>query len=222
VFGRASGVMVGDFNVLDSGRTIRFAPLRPFFPGEMVTVLVSAAIKSGGGQPLTNGYTWGFWIRSAATAGPLVQQASYKLRIGNERGITAYGAYAGDLDRDGAADFSIPTEFGDDVRVLTNDGCGQLAGPARFTLPRGSKPSTNEGQDFNSDGFINLATGNIDGASIAVFLGDGQGGYLPPVLYPSGANVRGITVLDAEADGDIDIVTANRTASNLALFRNAT
>jgi len=221
VFGRWSGVVPGTVSVGSGGLTARFAPARPFFPGELVTVMASAAVAGATGGNLAGGHTWTFWTRSAPGSGNFALAATIDVRLPGDPPIRSYGAYAGDLDRDGAPDFSIPNEDVSDVRVLLGDGCGNFATPVAYPLPLGSQPSSNEGGDFDGDGWIDLAIGNIATSSISVLLGNGAGGYLPVATYPDGATPRGVAVLDANGDGHVDIVTANRNSGNLALFVNA-
>ena len=49
-----------------------------------------------------------------------------------------------------------------------------------FALPSGSKPSTNEGADFNRDGKLDFAVGNIQGGTAGVFIGNGDGDHRLP------------------------------------------
>ncbi|HLU38602.1 MAG TPA: FG-GAP-like repeat-containing protein [Planctomycetota bacterium] len=220
VFGRWSGVATGTISFADGDRTVVFTPSRPFFCGETVTVYLSQAVTAASGNRLTGGYTWSFWTAPARGSRNLVLERTIPVRRTGEGGIRVYGAYAGDLDRDGAPDLSVPCEDSNDLRVLGNDGCGNYTSPVPFGLPSNARPSTNEGHDFDGDGFIDLAVGNILSGTISVFLGDGTGGYRAPQHYPSGAQTRGIAVLDADGDGDIDLVAANRSGNNLTYFAN--
>ncbi len=220
VYGRWSGVALGSLAVTGGGQTIRFEPTRPFFAGEMVTVMLSSAVATVGGSRLLRGYTWSFWTQPRRGTRSFQLAVNLPIRRTGEGLIQTYGAYAGDLDRDGSPDLSLPNETSADVRVLRNDGCGVFGPLAIHSLTPGGKPSTNEGQDYNSDGWTDLAVGNINANAVSILMGDGLGGYLPAVHYPSGSGTRGLAVLDLEADGDVDIVTANRTSSNLAIHRN--
>lgn len=220
VYGRWSGVAHGSLALENSGQTIRFEPVRPFFAGEMVTVMLSSAVRSVGSNPLLRGHTWSFWTQPRRGSRTFQLAANIPIRQNGEGLIQTYGAYAGDLDRDGSPDLSLPNETAADVRVLRNDGCGTYGPFVIHPLTRNGKPSTNEGQDYNGDGWIDLAVGNINAGAVSILMGDGLGGYLPAVHYPSGAGTRGLAVLDLEADGDVDIVTANRVSSNLAIHRN--
>jgi hypothetical protein len=220
VFGRWSGPTPGVLSFENGNQTVRFTPSRPFFPGETVSVMLSRSV-SGPSGALTGGHAWMFNTRSAAGSRSFQLTATLPVRRSGEGRVRLYGAYAGDIDGDGAPDLSLPCEDASDLRVLMNNGCGEFPGtPVPYAMPTNSKPSTNEGQDFDGDGFTDLAIGNINGVSITVFLGDGAGGYRPGVTYPSGDGTRGLAVLDVEGDGDVDIVTANRFTSNLALHRN--
>jgi hypothetical protein len=221
VWGRWSGAMRGAIALRDANRGVVFTPERPFFPGEVVSVMVASAVKAVAGGNLVGGHAWSFWTASAQGSLRFTLAATLKMRIGNENDLMTYGAYAGDLDRDGAPDLSLPHEAVSDLRVVMNDGCGAFSAPRVHPMTAGAAPSTNEGADFDGDGWTDLAVGNIRGRSITVFLNDGKGSYRAPVDYQSGLGTRGLTVLDAEGDGDADVVTANRNTSNLALHKNA-
>ncbi len=220
VFGRWSGVMTGSISVENADHTIVFSPDRPFFAGEYVTVMASAAIQSSAGSPLQGGHNWGFWTRCAPGSYTFTTTETFTTRFPGEPRIRSYGAYAGDIDRDGTPDLTIPNEDSDDVRILYGDGCTSFGLPQAHHLPVGSVPSPNEGADFNGDGWIDFVTANIAGDSVAVFLNDGAGSFLPVTVMPSGNNTRGVCVLDVEGDGDVDIISANHGSSNLAMFLN--
>ena len=220
VYGRWSGVTPGSLALTNSDRTITFTATRPFFAGELVTIMLSSAVTAVSTARLAGGHTWSFWARPNQGSRSFTLAATIPIRLPNEGPIQTYGAYAGDLDGDGSPDLSLPDEIASDVRVLRNDGCGNYLGNVPHALQSNGAPSTNEGQDFNGDGFIDLAVGDIAMGSVSILMGDGTGGYLPAVHYPSGRGTRGLTVLDADGDGDVDIVTANRTSSELALHLN--
>ncbi|MCZ6598513.1 MAG: FG-GAP-like repeat-containing protein [Planctomycetota bacterium] len=218
VYGRWSGVATGGLTV--TGAQIVFELERPFFPGEMVVVHLSSAIQSTVGDLLDAGYMWAFWTRSTPGSGIFVLDDVLSTRLPGEGLIQSYGAYGGDLDRDGSPDLSIPNEIASDVRIMRNDGCGDFGTPELHPLPAFSVPSSNEGQDFNGDGWIDFAVANQVGDTIGVFLGDGAGSYLPAMTAPSGVQPRAVAVLDVEADGDIDLAIAHRDSSNVAIHRN--
>jgi len=220
VFGRWSGVVPGAYAFDDGDATVRLRPARPFFPGEMVAVRLSSAIATPGGSPLAGGHASFFWTRSAPGDGTYALAKTQSTRLPLEGLVQSYGIYAGDLDRDGAPDFTIPNETADDVRVLLGDGCGAFGPIETVALPGDATPSANEGEDLDLDGDIDFATANIVGDSISVMMNDGRGNLSAPTTMASGNQPRGLTVLDAEGDGDVDLAVANYGSGNVALFRN--
>lgn len=221
VFGRWSGIMGGTFALSGGNTTVTFKPASPFSPGEQVSVMVYPGVQNPQGAGLAATHATYFWVAAAPAQFQFNQVAVYDTRLPGEGTIISYGAYAGDLDNDGFPDLSIPNEASADVRVFMNDGTGTF--PSGFTvhsLPTGSFPSANEGADFNGDGWTDLVTANIGGDTVGVFLNDGTGSYLAPVVYTVGDGPRGVAVLDADSDGDTDIVAANRNNGVLSLLRN--
>ncbi|MHC4846576.1 MAG: FG-GAP repeat domain-containing protein [Planctomycetota bacterium] len=220
VHGMWSGVVPGALSLADGGTTLVFEPSRPYFPGELITVILSEQVASLGGAPLSGGHAHTFWARSARGSGEFVLAGTISTRFGGEGLVQSYGIHAGDVDGDGSPDFSIPNEAADDVRVLLNDGCGRYGNLTSHPLQPGSTPSSNASHDLNGDGVMDFVTADIDGDTMSVLMGNGLGGYEPVVTYASGTTARGIALLDANADGHVDAVVANRTASNLRLFLN--
>jgi hypothetical protein len=219
VFGRWSGPREGSLSV--AGSMVTWRPARAFFPGERVSVMLASTIASTTGDPLALGHTWSFWTRAGKGSDSFTLVDVQSTRLPGEGLITSYGIYAGDLDRDGAPDFSIPNEGPSDVRVFRNDGCASYPTLEVYPVPAGSTPSANEGGDFNRDGYPDLAVANISGDSTSVLLNDGAGTYLPAATYTSGGSPRGVAVLDVEADGDADLAIPLRDGSRVALHKNA-
>jgi hypothetical protein len=220
VFGHWSGVALGTFQ-LEAGNTrVRFIPTTLFNAGEWVQVTVSKNVRTQAGQTLTQGYSWNFWVRPSVGSMVLTEIQQISVRRTGEGHIQTYGAHGGDLNHDGFSDFFVPNEISNDCRVFINDRTGSYSSFTVHPIPNGSRPSTNESADFNSDGNLDIAVGNSAGDSITVFLGNGTGGFLSIRNYLAGGQVRGLAISDFDGDGDADIVTANRTGNNLALLLN--
>ncbi|MEM7201038.1 MAG: VCBS repeat-containing protein [Planctomycetota bacterium] len=220
VFGRWSGVMDGAITLEAGGRDLVFEPARPFFPGELVMVSASSAVAAAGGGALQGGHAFSFWVGAAAGSMTFDEIQRLSTRRAGEGRVRTYGANAVDLDRDGRPDLSLPNEDTNDVRVMYGDGCTSFGALSVAPLPAYSIPSPNEAQDYNGDGWVDLAVGCSGTGTLAVFLNDGAGGYQSSVIYPSGVSTLGVATLDVEGDGDADVVTANRGSSKLALHRN--
>jgi hypothetical protein len=220
IFGRWAGVMPGEFRLEDGNRQVRFLPAKKFSAGEWITVAVSKRVKSAAGDSLGAGYAWNFWTASERGETTLQLKSQFPVRFANEPKVRTYGVYAGDLNGDGFHDLTVPNEDANDIRVFVNDRKGNYAFSSRYALTPPARPSTNEGADFNGDGSIDFAVGNIRGNSVSVLLGDGRGGFLAPNNYPVGREPRGLSVMDLEGDGDMDIVTANRVGNNISILYN--
>ena len=140
VFGRWSGPMPGTF-IYDTNATIKFIPERDFFYGEWITVRLTNAIQSTGGDPITNGYAFNYWIKTlpGSLDQTLVNQIS--VEQAGETFIQSYGAYAGDVNDDEFTDLVVVTETAEDIRVFLNDGTGDYNTFTIFDMPASNRPS---------------------------------------------------------------------------------
>lgn len=222
VFGRWSGVATGTFTLEAGGARIRFAPDADFAAGEFVTVTLAGSIRLADGTPLGRGFAWSFWTAAGVGSLDQVNIGTRTVRRPGEGLIQAYGAYAGDIDGDGDSDLIIPNEVANDIRVFLNQD-GDYGPFTVYPIPGGSRPSTNEGEDFDGDGLIDFATGNSAGDEVSVFRGVGDGTFNFTGGFQADTQVRGLCLLDFDGDGDQDIVTANRMgvgSGSVTLLRN--
>ncbi len=221
VFGRWSGPAAGTIDVYEN--TVTFDPDVSFFAGEYVTVSMSKSIENTLGEPMTLGHAWSFWIKSGTGTLDLDYVTRYDTRLPTDSWVQPYGAYAGDIDNDGWCDLFIPCEQTDDVRVFMNNGAGLYpTGFVRETPANMAIPSPNEAADFDNDGEIDLAIGNVGNDRVTVMFGDGTGDFPTSVsLVASGVSVRAVGVLDLNGDGWDDIAAPNRNnGGKTALFLN--
>lgn len=220
IFGRWSGAAEGSVSYNTGENKLTFTPGKSFYPGELVFVNLSRKIKNTSGETMEYGYAWHFWIRTGKGTMDLVKTKEINVRLPGEGWIQTYGAYAGDLDKDGYTDFIVPNEQANDIRVFMNNGEGDYSDFTIFQMPGGSRPSTNEGADFNLDGLMDIAVGNSTNKLVTVFLGDGAGDFLSIQNFEADLEVRGLMTIDVNGDGFIDIVTANRQGSNITVLTN--
>ena len=224
VFGRWSGPMPVLLGVDPAGTTLTISPQRPFFHGELVTIAVGrGAAADESGNDIDRPHTWSYWTN--ADPGTLAQDpvGQRSVRLTGEGQVKVYGAYAGDLDRDGFSDLVLPTEMANDVRILLNDGAGAYGNLTVFPVPSGAVPSTNEGGDFDRDGNLDLAVGNTGNEFVSVFFGNGDGTITHNQNVRAAQGVRDLCVGDFDGDGTFDIVTASREGASdgsMALLTN--
>ena len=220
VWGRWSGVHKGTINWFNDTTSIHFTPDENFFYGEQVTVSLSKGIKDTEGNYLQTGFAWNFWTRTLIGNMSLTRTQTINVRQPDEGWIQTYGTYAGDLDGDGWSDFIVPNENPADIRVFMNDHQGGYNDFTIFSINGGSRPSTNEGFDFNLDGFMDFTCGNSQNNQVTVFTGDGTGGFSNIQNYNADNGIRGLIVVDVNGNGFPDLVTANRDGNNSSILMN--
>jgi len=220
VFGRWSGVAKGTFDLVENSRQLRFMPSKVFMHGEEVMVKLSKEIRSASGSQLQHGYAFSFWTETTPSSILFEEIARLPIRYPGELHIQSYGAYAGDLNKDGWSDLAIPNEQSNDIRVFYNDGTGNYKKFEQHLLEGGAKPSANEGADFNLDGNIDFAVANTGNDQIHDLMGNHSGSFESAKSYDARLGVRGLAIVDFNWDGYDDIITANRDSSNLSLLEN--
>jgi hypothetical protein len=137
--------------------------------------------------------------------------------------------YPSDLDEDGDVDLvlaycgpGLPAI----LNIMANDGQGNFS--QLKILSAESYPWTVIAADLNEDGRVDLANTNYSTGSIAVFFGEGQGGYALDQLYrvrdPSRpqkrSQTRHLCASDLDADGDPDLAVACWGLNGCAVLRN--
>jgi hypothetical protein len=129
----------------------------------------------------------------------------------------------GDFNGDGRTDLATVNSNDDDVSVLLGNGDGTFQ--AQRTYPAdGIFPVALVAGDFNGDGRIDLATadqGGSDHFDVSLLLGNGDGSFQPPVLYPVAPGLFNLTTGDFTGHGRTDLaVTADGEDAVSVLLSN--
>src|ERR1700693_386042 len=82
--------------------------------------------------------------------------------------------------------------------VTTNTPSLSLAGTDHLN---GSRSQAVAVADLNGDGKLDLALGNLDSATVSVFLGQGDGTFKPRVDFATGLFPNSVTIGDFNGDG---------------------
>jgi hypothetical protein len=107
----------------------------------------------------------------------------------------------------GVALFSIRAPFG-------------AASFGQTTLPSGSRPSWVAVADLNDDGALDVATSLFSDHAISVSLGNGDGTFQAPVVYPVGGPPVAVLCADFNNDGKVDLAVTRGTHMLSVLLGN--
>ncbi len=143
-------------------------------------------------------------------------------------GLGPFDITSGDYDGDG--DYDIATmDAGDSSRgieayvtVLLNTGSGGDFEPASGSpLFIGVDARSVTSGDFNNDGMDDIAAANYAGSpgdKARVFLATGGGAFAESSSNSVGGRPRQIEAADLNADGNVDIITANQISATLTVL----
>ncbi len=95
------------------------------------------------------------------------------------------------------------------VPVTPGTAAQTLVATATSPLTTGTEPYAVATGDFNGDGFTDFAVVNYSGATVSVFLGNGDGTFKPQVTYVVGTDPEGIAAADVNGDGKLDLLVTN-------------
>jgi len=126
-----------------------------------------------------------------------------------------YGAFqmvAADLNGDGKIDLAMEVQAGISRFLGNGDGTFQLL----TTLPAALLPVSIAGADLNGDGILDLVVADQCGSDpacksaglVSVFLGKGDGTFLPRVDYTVGYLPAAVAIGDMNNDGIADLVVS--------------
>jgi hypothetical protein len=223
-FGKWSGTVQGTYSFSNGNQTVTLTPSTPLMPGESVTIFLSTAIEGADNTPLrVGGYSFQFWTSVAPSGREYTSIDVFTTRTTPGENTRSYGGGATDLNNDGWGDLIVINEDTADVRIFLNeaDGTGLFTDMLTPTTPVNIQASPSEPADFDRDGDADMVVVNISTNSISVLLGNGDGSFGANTEIPVGSLPRGVAVLDAEGDGDTDIVVASTGGvGNLALLLN--
>ena len=101
--------------------------------------------------------------------------------------------------------------------VTTNTPSLSLAGTDHLN---GSRSQAVAVADLNGDGKLDLAVGNLDSATVSIFLGIGDGTFTPRVDFATGQFPNSVAIGDFNGDGKPDLALANGSGTISILSGN--
>ncbi|MDT5293264.1 MAG: hypothetical protein QOJ76_144, partial [Acidobacteriota bacterium] len=125
-----------------------------------------------------------------------------------------------DFNGDGKNDLAVTSSGAPGgVTIFLGDGAGGF--DRRQTFPASNVNFSIEVGDFNRDNKPDVAvTGHLanDAGAVVVMLGDGAGALGAPSVFSVAGDPFVVSAGDFNGDGNLDLVTANRSAGNVSLL----
>lgn len=143
---------------------------------------------------------------------------------------------AADFNGDGKPDLAVSRAGASQVSVLINNGDGTFQ-PAVSYATGGDVAMELVTADLNGDGHTDLAVANegvitvcipevpctpsndyVNSANVTALLGNGDGTFQPAIRNTISGRAVGLSVLDANADGNLDLAAINSTLKRVSLL----
>jgi hypothetical protein len=208
--------------MLEGRRLLSFTPAVNYAVGTNPRSVVTADFNGDGKLDLATANAAGgnVSVRMGNGAGGFGAVSQFATRA------TPLSLAVGDFDNDGKLDLatlSFDLEFAH-VSMLRGRGDGTFQPPIDTVI--WEEPLAMAAADFNADGRSDLVYSftdlmNWEHTVVAVLLSDGQGGFTLPVdriNELNGTNPVGLAVGDVNADGRVDVVTANDQAGTVSVL----
>jgi len=134
-------------------------------------------------------------------------------------------ADAGDIDNDGDLDLVISNFGSSSFTRYLNNGAGVFSASATTFLSAAEASSIKLG-DFNLDGNLDVAMSykisTVSTGIVALFLGNGVGGFALYNRFSTGVGPREIIIGNFSNDGRLDIAAVNETSNTFTVLLNNT
>ena len=127
-----------------------------------------------------------------------------------------------DFNRDGKLDVAMADQDGG-ISVLLGNGDGTFGTAANFPISGGFAANDLAAGDFNGDGILDIAASNtgtpdVQGTTVSVLLGKGDGTFGPPNDVTVGTRPFPIVTADFNADNKRDVAVANYLSASVSLL----
>jgi len=146
------------------------------------------------------------------------QAGQFKHVVYYPAGQLPYDVVATQLTTSGNVDLVFADYLSNQVVTLLGNGDGTFQKPIQFSAPA---PTSLAIGDFNEDGINDLAVlesgGTGDGA-LAIFLGDGKGGFKLSSSSQTGGASISVAVADFNGDGHLDVAVSNNRGTAMTFF----
>jgi hypothetical protein len=163
---------------------------------------------------------WSFVLSLTMLFGGASKASSgqFKKAVYYPAGARPYHVITAHLTDSGNADLILGDYVSNQIVVLLGNGDGTFHEPLKFRAP---SPIDLAAGDFNGDGnqdLVVVENGGTGDGSLALFLGDGKGGFKLSGTYPLGAISVSVAVADFNGDGNLDVAVTNQRGTVMTFF----
>ena len=125
-----------------------------------------------------------------------------------------------DFNSDSQLDIAVTSHGTNNVAVFLGYGTGEFSPRMTYSTGIDSLPHGIVAGDFNNDGRLDMAIGNTGMNNVGIFLGYGNGEFLPQNTYFTGNSSRPRTLVagDFNNDGHLDIVFASSITNTICVL----
>lgn len=147
---------------------------------------------------------------------------SFTFHIDYAVGQGASSLVVGDFNHDGRPDLAVANPRSGTISILLGNGDGTFRPHVDYLVSQYGAPSAIAVGDFDNDGKLDLATSNVNAATLSILLGNGDGTFQAPLQYFNlgGFDSYALTVGDFNKDGKLDIAVGESTVfgTKVAIF----
>jgi hypothetical protein len=163
--------------------------------------------------------------RNASNVGVFLGQGngtfSQQIIVSTGTNSTPTGLALSDLNSDTILDIVVANHQNDNLVILLGIGNGTFTNTLTLQTGNYSGPYLVIVNDFNKDGYLDIAAGCGDANYVGIFLGDGTGKFSNQTVYYIESGPYALAATDFNRDGILDIVTANYDSNSTSvLFGN--